>query len=97
MDDATRELIKNRDHTNPALSKHDRAVIRFAAEVVAGPRVSDEVFAAAGEFLSARELVELLHLCGYYWTFSRLCTVLDVQLTQMYAQLQGADGWTSES
>ncbi|MDV7214669.1 carboxymuconolactone decarboxylase family protein [Streptomyces prunicolor] len=97
VDDATRELIKNGDHTHPALSKHDRAVIQLAAEVVAGPRVSDEVFAAAGEFLSARELVELLHVCGYYWTFCRLCTVLDVQLTQMYAQLQGADGWTGES
>ncbi|GAX57460.1 carboxymuconolactone decarboxylase family protein [Streptomyces olivochromogenes] len=93
VDDATRELIKNGDHVNSALSKHDRAVIQFAAEVVAGPRVSDEVFAAAGEFLSSRELVELLHLCGYYWTFSRLCTVLDVQLTQMYTQLQEADGW----
>ncbi|MEV0471731.1 carboxymuconolactone decarboxylase family protein [Streptomyces prunicolor] len=97
VDDATRELIKNGDHTHPALSKHDRAVIQLAAEVVAGPRVSDEVFAAAGEFLSARELVELLHVCGYYWTFCRLCTALDVQLTQMYAQLQGADGWTGES
>jgi len=94
VDDATREPIKKRDHTNPALSQYDRAVIQFAAEVVAGPRVSDEVFAAAGEFLSARELVELLHVCGYYWTFSRLCTVLDVQLTQMYSELQGADGWT---
>lgn len=35
VDDATRELIKNGDHTNPALSRHDRAVIQFAAEVVA--------------------------------------------------------------
>ncbi|MGA5508137.1 carboxymuconolactone decarboxylase family protein [Streptomyces umbrinus] len=93
VDDATRELIKNGDHTDPALSKRDRAVIQFASEVVAVLRVSDEVFAAAGQFLSARELVELLHLCGCYWTFSRLCTVLDLQLTQMYAELQGADGW----
>ncbi|MEV7343524.1 hypothetical protein [Streptomyces sp. NPDC093544] len=95
VDDETRELIKNGDHTNPALSKQDRAVIRFAAEVVAGPRVSDEVFAAASEFLSPRELVELLHVCGYYWTFSHVCTVLDVQLTQTYAQLQGESGWTA--
>jgi alkylhydroperoxidase family enzyme len=31
VDDATRELIKNGDHTDPALSKRDRAVIQFAA------------------------------------------------------------------
>jgi alkylhydroperoxidase family enzyme len=82
-----RRLIKERHHTDPALSEHDRAIIQLAAEVVARPQVSDATFASARKFLSEREVVELLHLCGYYWTFSRLCTVLEVDLTQMYAQV----------
>jgi hypothetical protein len=49
--------------------------------------VSDAIFSSARKFLSEREVVELLHLCGYYWTFSRLCIVPEVDLTQMYAQV----------
>jgi alkylhydroperoxidase family enzyme len=87
VDEKIRQLIRNRDHANPALSGHDRAIIQFAAEIVTRPCVSDTIFSTARQFLSEREIVELLHLCGYYWTFSRVCTVLEVDLTQMYAQV----------
>jgi alkylhydroperoxidase family enzyme len=86
VDEEIRQLIRNRDHANPALSEHDRAIIQFAAEIVARSQVPDAIFSLARKFLSEREVVELLHLCGYYWTFSRVCTVLEVDLTQMYAQ-----------
>jgi alkylhydroperoxidase family enzyme len=87
VDEEIRELIRDRDHTNPDLSEHDRAIIQFAAEVVTRPHVPDTIFSTARKFLSEREVVELLHLCGYYWTFSRICTALEVDLTQMYAQV----------
>jgi alkylhydroperoxidase family enzyme len=86
VDEEIRQLIQNGDHASPVLSEHDRAIIQFAAEIVARSEVTDAVFTSARQFLSERELVEFLHLCGYYWTFSRVCTVLEVDLTQMYAQ-----------
>jgi AhpD family alkylhydroperoxidase len=87
VDEQTRLLIQKGDHTNPALSEHDRAIVEFAAEIVNRNQVSDPVFAAARRFLSDREIVELMHLCGYYWTLSRICNFLDVDLTQLYAQV----------
>ncbi|MFF7602493.1 carboxymuconolactone decarboxylase family protein [Streptomyces mirabilis] len=85
VDEQVRRLIRDRDYTNPALSEYDRAVIQFAAEVALRPQVSDTTFSEARKFLTEREVVELLQLCGYYWTLSRVCTVLEVDLTRMYA------------
>jgi hypothetical protein len=48
----------------------------------------------ARQFLFQCEVVELLHLCGYYWTFSRVCAVLEVDLTQLYAQVS-VDGFSA--
>jgi alkylhydroperoxidase family enzyme len=96
VDEEIRGLLRGRDHTNPALSEHDRAIIQFAAEVVTRPHVPDTIFSTARRFLSEREVVELLHLCGYYWTFSRICTVLKVDLTQMYAQVS-VDGFPTSN
>ena len=85
-----RQLIRDRDYTNAALSPADSAVIRFAAEVVTRPHVPDALFAEARKHLSDREIVELLHVIGYYWTFGRMSTVLDVELTHVYAQEYGS-------
>lgn len=49
------------------------AVLRLAAEVVHRPRVSDEVFDDARRHLSEREIVEVLQVAGYYWSFCRIC------------------------
>lgn len=92
VDEDIRTLIHQRAFADPALSEPDRAIIQFAAELVERPQMSDEVFASARKFLSDREVVELLHLCGYYWTLSRVCTVLKVDLTQMYAEVS-VDGF----
>ena len=39
--------------------------------------------------LSEREIVEILQVIGYYWTLSRMSTVLDVHTTQLYAHEYG--------
>jgi alkylhydroperoxidase family enzyme len=48
------------------------------------PRVSEEVFEQAREFLTERELVEVLQVVGYYWSFGRISTVLEVEVTKVY-------------
>lgn len=87
IDDKLRQAIRDRDHENPALNDHDRAVVGFTAELATAQPVSDATFAALRRFLPDREVVELLHVCGYYWTLSRLCTVLQVDLTRLYAEV----------
>jgi alkylhydroperoxidase family enzyme len=80
----TRQLIRDRQLDSPELSPADRALICLTAEVVQRPRVSDEVFQQARKFLTDRELVEVLQVAGYYWTFGRISTVLDVEVTKVY-------------
>jgi alkylhydroperoxidase family enzyme len=87
IDEKLRRAIRDHDHQNPALSDYDRVIVRFVAEFVTAEPVSDATFSALRRFLSEREVVELLHVCGYYWTLSRLCTVLQVDLTQLYAEV----------
>ncbi|MDX2849352.1 carboxymuconolactone decarboxylase family protein [Actinacidiphila glaucinigra] len=84
VDETTLRLIRAGDLDNPAIALPDRALIRLAAEVVRHPRVSDEVFGLARSFLSEREFVEVLQVVGYYWSFARIATVLDVEVTRVY-------------
>ena len=65
LTETTRKLIRDHDHTDPALFEPDQAVLRFTASVVTGPHVSDELFTALRGVLSEREIVELLHVIGY--------------------------------
>jgi alkylhydroperoxidase family enzyme len=80
----TRQLIRDRQLDSAELSLADRALIRLTAEVVQRPRISAEIFQLAREFLTARELVEVLQVTGYYWTFGRISTVLDVEVAKVY-------------
>ncbi|WP_330437775.1 carboxymuconolactone decarboxylase family protein [Micromonospora sp. NBC_00821] len=84
VDERTREMISSRDIDDPHLSGHDRTLIRFAAEVVRSPRVPDDLFDQVRHILSEREIVEVLQVIGYYWSFGRVATVLDVELTTVY-------------
>ena len=63
-----------------ALGDGERAVLRFAAEVVRQPRVSDETFAAVRERLSPREIVELLLTTGEYLMLARIMTTLELEI-----------------
>jgi alkylhydroperoxidase family enzyme len=80
----TRQLIRERQPDSPELSPADRALIGLVVAVVQGPRVGEEIFERARMFLTDRELVEVLQVTGYYWTFGRITTVLDVEVTQVY-------------
>jgi alkylhydroperoxidase family enzyme len=87
----TRQLIRDRQLNSPELIPADRALIRLTADVVRQPRVPDEVFQEARKFLTDREIVEVLQVTGYYWTFGRISTVLDVEVTQVYGDEVLAD------
>ncbi|MGW2352507.1 carboxymuconolactone decarboxylase family protein [Actinacidiphila glaucinigra] len=85
VDEPTLRLIRARDLDDPAIPLPNRALLRLTADVVQHPRVSDEVFGLARSFLSERELVEVLQVATYYyWSFARMATVLDVQVTRIY-------------
>jgi alkylhydroperoxidase family enzyme len=84
VDGRTRQLIRDRQLDSPELPPADRALLRFTAEVVQRPRVGDGLFEQARKFLSDRELVEVLQVIGYYWSFGRISTVLDVEVTKVY-------------
>jgi alkylhydroperoxidase family enzyme len=83
----TRQLIRDRQLDSPEFSPADRALIRLTAGVVQRPHVPDEIFQQAREFLTDRELVEVLQVTGYYWTFGRISTVLDVEVTKVYGDV----------
>jgi 4-carboxymuconolactone decarboxylase len=65
---------------DPSLGDGERAVLRLAREVVAGPRVSDATFASLKEQLSPQEIVELLLTVGNYLMLARVMTTLELEL-----------------
>jgi alkylhydroperoxidase family enzyme len=80
VDPQIREAIHRLDLDSPLLSAHDQAVTKFVAAVVHSPLVDDATFAAVREILSNREIVEVLQVIGYYWSFGRVATVLQVEV-----------------
>lgn len=66
------------------------AVLAFVDGCVAGPRVSDAIFAAARSVLSSRDLATLILLVGHYMTVARFTATLDIPLDPK------PDAWTSE-
>jgi 4-carboxymuconolactone decarboxylase len=83
LSDEQIEAVKRGDIDNSgALSELQRAVLLFASEVVAGPRVSDTTFAAVSERLSPRETVELLLTIGNYLMLARVMTTLELEVDE---------------
>ena len=74
--------VENDDLDSASLSDAERAVLRFAAEVVEAPRVSDDTFAAVRQSLSSREIVELLLTVGEYLMLARVMTTLELELDE---------------
>ena len=58
----------------------EQALLAFVLAVVEAPRVADDVFERDRRQLSARQIVEVLQLVGFYWALGRICTVLDLEL-----------------
>jgi hypothetical protein len=84
-DPPTLTIWRDRRLDSPELSPSDRALLGFAADAVQRPRMRDEVFEQGHKFLTERELVEVLQVVGYYWSFGRISTVLDVEVTKVYS------------
>ena len=58
----------------------ERAVLRFATEVVQEVRAGDDTFAALAALVSPREVVEVLLTIGYYMMIARLLESTAVDL-----------------
>ncbi|KAI3528933.1 beta-glucuronidase [Colletotrichum filicis] len=58
----------------------EKALLLFIEAVIDGPEVADELWTKAQTEFSDREVVEMITLQGFYYTFSRLTTVLNVEL-----------------
>ncbi|KAM5356651.1 hypothetical protein ACJ41O_003297 [Fusarium nematophilum] len=55
-------------------------LLSFVEAVIDGPEVAEDLWAKVKAEFSEREIVEIITLQGFYYTFSRLTTVLDVEL-----------------
>jgi AhpD family alkylhydroperoxidase len=78
------DLIAERRLADKELSAYDSVVLRLTAQIVQQPTVADDLFGEAREHLSDREIVEIIQVAGYYWSFGRVNTVLQVPLTEVY-------------
>jgi alkylhydroperoxidase family enzyme len=77
-----RAAIAALDFDHPSVCPYDRAVIRFVAHLVQQPTVPDEIFDDVRQHLSDREILEVLQIAGFYWSFGRVCTVLDIEVEE---------------
>ncbi len=57
-----------------------QVVLRFTAEALESPRVSDATFAALSDRFPPRQIVELLLVIGSYHMLARVMTTLDIDI-----------------
>jgi 4-carboxymuconolactone decarboxylase len=74
--------VQRQELGSASLGDSERAVLRFTAEVLEQPRVSDETFAAARRSLGPREIVELLLTIGEYLMLARIMTTLELEIDE---------------
>jgi alkylhydroperoxidase family enzyme len=79
IDTGLRERVRDGDLDAPD-DPAERALLAFVAAVVGAPRAGEEVFEAVRRHLTARQIVEVLQLVGFYWGLGRVCTVLELEL-----------------
>ena len=72
--------LERGDITGDAFDAVERAVLRFATEVVRDVRASEATFAEVARHLSAQEIVELVITVGYYMLIARLLETTAVDL-----------------
>ena len=78
--DEQRAVLQRGDVDAPCFSPREQAALRLARAVLTGPQVPDSIFEAARNYLSYRQLVELVGIVGYYWMLGRIATVFQVEL-----------------
>jgi alkylhydroperoxidase family enzyme len=80
VDATLREAIWTGKLNADELSPQEQALIEFVRDVLLSPSVPEPTMAAIQSHFSAREIVEILQLIGFYWGFGRMCTVLDIEI-----------------
>jgi alkylhydroperoxidase family enzyme len=80
VDPILRESIWSSGVDESQLADADRALLSLVSAVLRSPRVDESEFFHVREYLSDREIVEILQLIGFYWGLARLCTVLDLEI-----------------
>lgn len=75
-----REAIWTGKLDTDEIDSQDRLLIEFVLDVLLSPSVPEPTMATMQSHFSAREIVEILHLTGFYWGFARLCTVLAIEI-----------------
>ena len=65
---------------SPVFNEHERAVIRYAAEVTSNIKVSDATFNALREFLDNRRIMELAMNVAFYNGVVRIIVPIGVEL-----------------
>ncbi|MFH1381510.1 MAG: carboxymuconolactone decarboxylase family protein [Chloroflexota bacterium] len=66
--------------SSTAFSKAERAVLRFADEVVKKGRVGDATFGRLAKYLDAGMMVEVAQVAGFYGMIARLLLAFEVDL-----------------
>lgn len=77
-----RQAIWERTIDPASMPDADGVLIRFVTDVLIRPRVSARRFAELRRFYPPRQIIEILHLIGFYWGFGRVCTVLDIEVQE---------------
>jgi alkylhydroperoxidase family enzyme len=80
VDATLREAIWTGKLDTVDVSSQEHALIEFVRDVLLSATVPDPTMAAIQSHFSAREIVEILQLVGFYWGFGRVCTVLDIEI-----------------
>lgn len=73
------DALQRGDDNAPCFDERERAVLRFTREVVLNVAASQESLTAARNFLSEREVVELILMIGFYTMLARLTETLDIE------------------
>jgi alkylhydroperoxidase family enzyme len=80
--DAQVEALERGDPDADCFSADERAVLGFTTEVVRDARASEEALGRVREFLSPREIVELLMVIGQYMMVARVMATTDMELDE---------------
>jgi alkylhydroperoxidase family enzyme len=79
IDADLRDRVRGGDFDAPD-NPGERALLAFVVAAVRAPRITDDVFAATRRHLTARQIVEVLQLVGFYWGVGRMSTMLELEL-----------------
>ena len=73
------DALKRRDDDAACFNARERAALRFTSELVMANRASEAALGEVVKQLSAREIVELIIMTGFYVTLARLTETLGVE------------------